>query len=64
MKAQVIRAYTDRETGEIHPSNTEVELSEARARELEAGGFVKRVTPARSTTAKSPAKKTTRKASK
>lgn len=63
MKAQVIRAYTDRETGDIHPSNTEVELTEARAKELEAGGFVKRVSPTRSTS-KTPAKKTTQKASK
>lgn len=40
MKAKVICAYTDRETGEVHTSGQTVELSEARAQELMCAGFV------------------------
>lgn len=40
MKASVIRAYTDRLTGEIHLEGDIVELTSERAEELAAGGFV------------------------
>ena len=48
MKASVIRAYTDRLTGEIHLEGDIVELTSERAEELAAGGFVvvtSKVTP-------------------
>ena len=41
MKATVTKAYTDRETGIVHASGEAVELSDARADELEKGGYVK-----------------------
>lgn len=40
MKALVTKAYTDRITGEIHLAGENVELGQARAEELSAGGFV------------------------
>lgn len=53
MKASVIRAYTDRITGEIHLEGNIVELTNARAEELAAGGFV--VVTSKATTQKEPA---------
>jgi hypothetical protein len=41
MKATVTMAYTDRETGAVHLAGEIVELSDARAEELEQGGYVK-----------------------
>lgn len=41
MKAEVITAYTDRFTYNVHYRGETVELSEERAKELAAGGFVK-----------------------
>lgn len=41
MKATVTMAYTDRETGIVHSPGEAVELSDARAEELEQGGYVK-----------------------
>lgn len=40
MKATVTTQYIDRETGAFHAVGEEVELTEARAGELAAGGFV------------------------
>ncbi len=40
MKATVTTQYIDRETGAFHAAGEEVELTEARAKELAAGGFV------------------------
>lgn len=74
MKASVIRAYTDRLTGEIHLEGDIVELTSERAEELAAGGFVvvtSKATPkeaAPSATGdepkEAPRKRTTRKASR
>ncbi len=41
MKATVKQTYRDRETGVIHNAGETVELTAARAHELEEGGFVK-----------------------
>ena len=41
MKATVTMAYTDRETGAVHLTGEAVELTDARAAELEQGGYVK-----------------------
>lgn len=60
MKATVIKAYTDRITGDIHLRGEEVELTEARAKELTEGGYVEaKAAPAKAepTTKKAPAKK-------
>lgn len=54
MKASVIKAYQDRITHELHLVGDEVELTEARAKELAGGGFVE--------LAKAPAKRPARKA--
>ncbi len=43
MKANVISAYTDRETGEPHRVGEQVELTDARAAELSERGFVEPV---------------------
>lgn len=40
-KYEVIANYTDKITGESHWAGTEVELTDARAKELKSGGFVK-----------------------
>lgn len=40
MKAKVIKAYICRITGELHKTGEEVELTEARVKELAEGGFV------------------------
>lgn len=58
MKAKVITAYIDRITNELHRPGEEVELTEMRAKELSAGGFVevaKAAAPKRAR--KAPAKK-------
>lgn len=60
MKATVIKAYKDRITGELNLRGAEVELTEARAKELAEGGFVEvgQTTPAKkAATRKAPAKK-------
>lgn len=57
MKAKVITAYIDRITNELHKPGEEVELTEARAKELSAGGFVEVAKAAPSRTRKAPAKK-------
>lgn len=41
MKTSVIKAYTDRETSVVHLVGEVVELTDARAKELAANGFVK-----------------------
>lgn len=41
MKATVTKAYTDREDGAVHLVGEAVELTDARADELEKGGYVK-----------------------
>lgn len=62
MKATVIKPYTDKFTDEIHLATETVELTEARARELSALGYVdiaeepKKPAP-RPRTRKAPAKK-------
>lgn len=43
MRARVVRAYTDRIDRAVHQAGSEVELSEARAEELEGKGFVTRL---------------------
>lgn len=40
MLCKVITAYTDRITDEVHFKGEEVELTDARAAELSAGGYV------------------------
>lgn len=40
MRASVIKAYTDKATSEVHFAGEIVELTDARAKELAAGGFV------------------------
>lgn len=40
MRARVTRAYTDRLDGSVHYPNTTVELTDERAAELSARGFV------------------------
>lgn len=40
MKANVIKPYIDRETGDLHREGEVVELTAARAAELAEGGFV------------------------
>jgi hypothetical protein len=57
MKAKVITAYIDRITNELHKPGEEVELTEARAKELSAGGFVEVAEAAPRRTRKAPAKK-------
>lgn len=46
MRAEVIVSYTDRITGDVHFAGSSVELTEARARELAEGGFVRADLPA------------------
>lgn len=41
MNAHVITNYVDRETGELHLEGEHVTLTDARAAELSAGGFVR-----------------------
>lgn len=41
MNAHVITNYVDRETGELHLEGERVTLTDARAAELSAGGFVR-----------------------
>lgn len=41
MKAEVITAYTDRLTGEVHLPGETVDLSDGRLAELAEGGFVR-----------------------
>lgn len=57
MKAKVITAYIDRITNELHKPGEEVELTEARAKELSAGGFVEVAKAAPKRTRKAPVKK-------
>lgn len=57
MKAKVITAYIDRITNELHKPGEEVELTEARAKELSAGGFVEASKAAPKRVRKAPAKK-------
>lgn len=57
MKAKVITAYIDRITEELHKPGEEVELTEARAKELAEGGFVEVAKAAPKRPRKSPAKK-------
>lgn len=45
MKCNVISPYTDRHTDEVHMPGDEVELTAARATELEEGGFVEKPKP-------------------
>ncbi len=47
MKAKVIKAYTDRLDGVVRLPGESVELSEARAAELAAGGYVETVAAAK-----------------
>ncbi len=46
MKAKVTEAYIDRIDGAMHLKGEEVELTEERAAELSAGGFVEVAAPA------------------
>lgn len=41
MEAKVLKAYIDRETGELHRVGESVKLTKARAEELSGKGFVK-----------------------
>lgn len=41
MEARVLKAYIDRETGELHRVGESVKLAKARADELSGKGFVK-----------------------
>lgn len=45
MKAKVVKAFTDKNTGKIHLAGEAIDLKEARAKELERGGFVDIETP-------------------
>lgn len=53
-KAVVLVSYTDKYTGEVHWAGEEVELSDARAKELTTSGHVLVSKPKR----KAPARKT------
>lgn len=55
MKADVIKAYSDRITAEAHFPGEAVELTKARFDELSAGGYVK-AAKAVKTAKKAPAK--------
>lgn len=59
MKANVVKAYTDKYTNELHLKGEAVELSDERAAELSALGFVEAVEAPkpRARARKAPAKK-------
>ena len=56
MKAEVIKAYKDRITGDLHLRGAIVDVTDARAKELSEGGFVKIKEAAKPTTRKAAAK--------
>lgn len=51
MKCEVLRPHTDRETREVRFPGETADLTDARVRELERGGYVRRL-PARRKAAK------------
>lgn len=55
MRARVTRAYTDRVDGSVHYPNTTVELTDERAAELSARGFVEPAPGAAAPPAEEPA---------
>lgn len=64
MKATVASAYTDRVTGVVSMPGETVELSEARAKELSALGYVHVPNDSEKTPARSPAKTRAKRATK
>lgn len=57
MKANVVKAYTDKYTDELHLKGEAVELSDERAAELSALGFVEVLEAPKPRARKAPAKK-------
>lgn len=58
MKANVVKAYTDRITGELHLKGETVDLSDERAAELSELGFVEVAEAPKPRARKAPARKT------